>query len=280
MTEWRGKPVADAIANGLKSRIGALRERGVVPCLAVVRVGERLEDLAYERGLKKRFEAADAAVLIRAFPETVSQKELEYCLSALGRDDSVHGVLLFRPLPKTLDEGRLRNAVPLYKDVDCMSDGSRLFVLDGKGIGFPPCTPQAVLELLDYYGFDLTGKRVAVIGRSMVVGKPLAMLLLNRNATVTICHTRTVNLPEVCAQNDLLISAAGKGGLVGRDFVRPGMAVVDVGVSDDGNGGIRGDVVFSEVASVAEAVTPVPGGVGSVTSAVLLKHTVQSAETV
>lgn len=282
MTEWRGAPVAKALTEQLTLRVNALKEKGVTPTLAVVRVGEREDDLSYERGLTKRFASAGAEVRVVALPLSVSQEELEETVRALNEEEAVHGILVFSPLPKPLDGDRIRALISPRKDVDCMGDDNAFCVYAGREKsdvpGYPPCTPQAVLELLDFYGYDLTGKNVTVVGRSAVVGKPLAMLLLQRNATVTICHTRTKDLPAVCRSADLLVVCAGKAKLIGTDCIREGACVVDVGIHVV-DGQLCGDVdpAIAEREDLC-ALTPVPGGVGAVTTAVLLKHTVDAAE--
>lgn len=275
MTEWRGAPVAAALTEQLAKEIALLAKRDIVPKLAVVRVGAREDDLSYERGLKKRFASAGAEVDVYELPENVPQAELESCVRFLSGDDSVHGILMFSPLPKSLDEAAVRACIDPRKDVDCMTDANAFGVYAGKN-GFAPCTPAAVLEILDFHGYDLTGKRVTVVGRSAVVGKPLAMLLLQRNATVTVCHTKTKDLPAACREADLLVVCAGKAALIGKEHVRAGQAVVDVGIHVV-DGKLCGDVDAS-VAETVDALTPVPGGVGAVTTSVLLKHTVHSAK--
>ena len=280
MTLWKGAPVAAALTEKLIPRVEELKNKGITPCLAVVRVGQREDDLSYERGLTKRFASAGAAVEPTALAEDVSQEELETCIRTLNERKDVHGILMFSPLPRHLDEQKVRAILSPAKDVDCMTDANAYCVYAGRtseGVpGYPPCTPQAVLEMLDFYGYDLTGKNVTVVGRSAVVGKPLSMLMLQRNATVTVCHTRTKDLPAVCRQADLLVVAAGKAGLVTDDHVRPGQAVVDVGIHVV-DGKLCGDAEAS-VGEIAECFTPVPGGVGAVTTSVLLKHTVDAAE--
>lgn len=282
MTEWRGAPVAKALTEQLSLRVDALKKKGILPTLAVVRVGEREDDLSYERGLTKRFASAGAEVRTVALPLTISQEELEAVVCSLNDDSEVHGILVFSPLPKPLDGDRIRVLISPDKDVDGMSDDNAFCVYAGRskpGVpGYPPCTPQAVLELLDHYGYELTGKQVTVVGRSAVVGKPLAMLLLQRNATVTICHTRTRDLPAICRSADLLVVCAGKAKLIGEDCIGTGSCVVDVGIHVV-DGQLCGDVdpKVAEKANLC-ALTPVPGGVGAVTTAVLLKHTVDAAE--
>ncbi len=280
MTLWKGAPVAAALTEALIPRVEELKSKGITPCLAVVRVGQREDDLSYERGLTKRFTSAGAAVEPIALAEDVTQEELESCIRTLNERKDVHGILMFSPLPRHLDEQKVRAILSPAKDVDCMTDANAYCVYAGRasaGVpGYPPCTPQAVLEMLDFYGYDLTGKNVTIVGRSAVVGKPLAMLMLQRNATVTVCHTRTKDLPAVCRQADLLVVAAGKAGLVTNDHVRPGQAVVDVGIHVV-DGKLCGDAEAS-VGEIVEYFTPVPGGVGAVTTTVLMKHVIEAAE--
>ena len=277
MRELRGMSAAKAILADLQERVDALGEKGVVPKLSVVRVGAREDDLSYERGIYKRFESVGAKVETIELPLTATQEELERIIVSLNEDASVHGVLMFRPLPKTLDEIRIKSILAEEKDVDCLTSANDAHLFAGDKKGYPPCTPQAVLEILEHYGIDLTGKKVTVVGRSMVVGKPVAMLLLSKNATVTICHTKTQNLQEECRNADVIVACAGVPKMTTSEYVREGQVVIDVGihVMDDK---LCGDVDYDSVSQIVDAITPVPGGVGSVTTTVLLKHTVISAE--
>ena len=277
MKELRGMPAAKAILADLQERVDRLGENGIVPKLTVVRVGAREDDLSYERGIYKRFEGVGAKVETMEFPLTVTQDELEEVIKSLNNDMSVHGVLLFRPLPKSLDEIRIKSLLSEEKDVDCLTSANDAHLFAGDKKGYPPCTPQAVMEILEHYDIDLTGKKVTVVGRSMVVGKPVAMLLLAKNATVTICHTKTQNLQEECRKADIIVACAGVPKMITSEFVREGQVVIDVGIHvvDDK---LCGDVDYAGVAEVVDAITPVPGGVGSVTTTVLLKHTIMSAE--
>lgn len=274
--ELRGMPVVKELLAGFSKETEELKSKGIVPKLCVVRVGAREDDLSYEKGIKKRFEAAGAEAQIIELPSDVTQEKLEAKIEELNGDDSVHGIMVFRPLPKHLSEQRIKNLVSSRKDVDCMGDENNAHVFAQDGEGYPPCTPQAVMEMLDYYGIALEGKKVVIVGRSMVVGKPLAMLVLKKNATVTICHTRTKNLAEECRKADIIMACAGAARMITKDFVRKGQIVIDVGINTDENG-LCGDVDYAEVSKIAEAVTPVPGGVGTVTTSVLLKHTILSA---
>ena len=271
-----GKPVAEALCQSIRADIETLE--GTVPTLCVVRLGEDPSDLAYERGICKRAEQVGVAVKKCLLDAGCTREELIENIKSLNADDSVHGVLLFRPLPKHLRpyQAEIFNALDPEKDVDGMTDGSAAGIFLGTGAGFAPCTPSACMQMLDYYGIDPCGKRTVVIGRSPVVGKPLAMLLLARHATVTICHTRTKDLSEEAGRAELLIACAGSAGLVGADCVGAGTIVLDVGVNWQ-DGKYVGDVRFDEVEPAAAAVTPVPGGVGAVTTATLLRHVVTAA---
>ena len=282
------KEVNEKLNERITAQCAALKERGVNPTLAIVRCGERPDDLSYERGATKRAESLGVAVEKIVLSENISKEELLSVIDALNRNDAVHGVLLFRPLPKHLkaDEDEICNRLDPRKDVDGMTDGSAAGVFAGKALGFAPCTPAACMEILDHYGIDCTGKKAVVIGRSLVVGKPAAMMLMAKNATVTVCHTRTVDVPAVAREADILISAAGVLNSLTKDYVRPGQIVVDVSINWDpekvnakgGKGAIAGDAVFEEVEPIVEAITPVPGGVGAVTTSVLIGHVVEAAE--
>lgn len=277
MTEYRGMPAVKAMAEEFKSRVAALKERGVYPKLAVVRVGEREDDIAYEKGIMKRFGAVEADVEAIKLPIDIDEASFEENIVRLNEDDSVHGILVFRPLPKQLSDDRLKQLIKPEKDVDSISMANAAKVFAGDKTGYAPCTAQAVMELLEHYKIDLTGKRVVIVGRSLVVGKPLAMLMLGKNATVTVCHTRTKNIAEECKRADILVACAGSAKMIKRNFTNPGQIVVDVGINFI-DGVMCGDVDYDDVAEQVAAITPVPGGVGTVTTSVLLKHTLESAE--
>jgi methylenetetrahydrofolate dehydrogenase (NADP+)/methenyltetrahydrofolate cyclohydrolase len=251
----------------------------VVPTLAIVRVGERDDDLSYERGATKRCDAIGIDVRKFSLPADCTQDELMAVIAEVNADQAIHGCLMFRPLPKTLDEAAACAALDPAKDVDCITEGSLFGVFANRSVGFPPCTAEACIQLLDHYGFDLTGANVTVVGRSLVIGKPVSMMLQARNATVTMCHTRTRDLPAECRKAEVLVVAAGHIGTVGADAVSAGQTVIDVGINwDEAAGKLCGDVAFDEVEPKVGAITPVPGGVGSVTTAVLAKHVVEAAE--
>ncbi len=284
-----GKEVTDALNAKLIERAEALKARGIHPTLGILRIGEDPSDLSYEKGATKRAELLGIAVEKIVLPADATKEAVLAEIDRLNADEKIHGVLMFRPLPKHLkaDTDEICNHLDPKKDVDCMTDLSNAGVFEGRAdLGFAPCTPAACMEILDYYGIDCKGKNAVVIGRSLVVGKPAAMMLMGKNATVTVCHTKTVNTAEICRNADILISAAGVLNSLTKDFVRPGQVVIDVSINWDaekinskgGKGAIAGDAVFEEVEPIVEAITPVPGGVGSVTTSVLMKHVIEAAE--
>ena len=273
-----GKEVTAALNERIKADAEALKAKGVNPTLCIIRVGENESDISYERGATKRCETLGVACEKILLPEDVSQEELLATIDKVNKNDQIHGVLLFRPLPKHLDQSVIENALDPAKDVDCMTDGSMSGVFTGKNVGFPPCTPQACMEILDHYGIDCTGKKAVVVGRSLVVGKPAAMMLIKKNATVTVCHTRTVDMPSVVREADIVIVAAGRAGVVDDTYLRAGQVVSDVGINVNAEGKLCGDVDFEKAEPIVEAITPVPGGVGSVTTSVLVGHVVEAAK--
>ncbi len=273
-----GKEVTEALNLRLTERVHALKNRGIRPTLALIRIGENPSDLAYERGAKKRAELLGIEVRQFFLPQDVAQETVLSLIDEVNADRTIHGALLFRPIPKHLDTKAIFNRLDPKKDVDCMTDLSSAGVFMGRrDLGFAPCTPEACMEILAHYDIDLKGKNAVVIGRSMVVGKPLAMLLLQKDATVTICHTKTVGLAEICKKADILITAAGCAGSLSKEFVRAGQIVLDVSINAV-DGTICGDAVLSEVEPIVAAITPVPGGVGGVTTSILMKHVIESAE--
>ena len=275
-----GLPVAKAMNERLAPRIEALRASGVAPKLAIVRVGAREDDLSYERGALKRCATLGIeAEVIEVPAQCATTESLVAKLESLNERADVHGVLMFRPLPAGIDEAEVCGALAPEKDLDCMTPTSLLTTLSGRGAGFAPSTAEAVLELLDYYGVSLDGANVTVVGRSLVIGKPVSMMLQARNATVTMCHTHTRDLAAACRAADVVVAAAGHARTVAGDAVREGQVVVDVGINWDAEAGkLVGDVDFEAAESKAAAITPVPRGVGSVTTAVLAKHLVEAAE--
>ena len=253
----KGSPVAAKLTEELIVR----REKlNFVPTLSIFRIGEKQSDLSYENGALKRCEKIGINVKKFILPENSSKDEILNTLTEINNDKSIHGCLMFRPLS---DKKLEAEACKLIADKDA---------------DFPPCTAQACIEILDFYGVELEGKNVVVVGRSEVIGKPVAMLLLNRNATVTICHSKTKNLPEICKRSDIIIAAIGKAKFINSNFVSQGQIIIDVGINVDENGKLCGDVDFDDVENIVAKITPVPGGVGAVTTSVLAKHVIEAAE--
>jgi len=275
----KGADVVAALNEKMKAEIAALAEKNVFPTLAILRVGERPDDISYEKGAMKRCETVGVAVKNVILPADVDQGSLMAEVEKLNADDKVHGVLIFRPLPKHLDQEAVCAALAPEKDIDGITEGSLAGVFTDSGKGFAPCTAQACMEILDHFEIDCKGKKAVVIGRSLVVGKPAAMMLMKKNATVTVCHTRTVDMPAVTREADIVIVAAGKMEAVTAEYFSPGQIVVDVGINwNDEKGKLCGDVKFEDAEPIVGAITPVPGGVGTVTTSVLVSHVVEAAK--
>ena len=272
-----GRPVADAIKEDLARRVAALAEKGVTPRLAVIRLGEDPGDMAYERSILRNCEKLGCAAQSMALPPDISQAALIARIEQVNADPSIHGCLLLRPLPKHMDSAKVCDALAPEKDLDGMGCRALGALFAGREDAFAPCTAQACLEMLKYYGIDPAGKRAAVVGRSLVIGRPVGQLLLQADATVTLCHSRTPDLPAVCREADILIVAVGRAGLIGAEHARPGQVILDVGVNSV-EGKLCGDVRTEEAEKTAAAVSPVPGGVGAVTPSVLMAHLVEAAE--
>lgn len=273
----KGKEVVAAMKERLLQQVNKLEEAGVHPQMAIVRCGARPDDLSYEAGAIKRFSGLGIGLRVVELPQDIDQPSFIQELEKLNADDSIHGVLVFRPLPSQLDEGVIKYILSPEKDMDAMNPDNLAKVFAADPSGYPPCTPEAVMELLDHFGVELSGKRVTIVGRSMVVGKPLSMMMLAKNATVTICHTRTQDLPARTLEADILVACAGKAKMISRDHVSPGQVVIDVGINVDENGKLCGDVDQAAVENVVARLTPVPGGVGTVTTSCLAQHVVRAA---
>ena len=276
----KGKPVADAIKAELTKKVELLKDKGITPKLGIIRVGARPDDLFYEGGAKKTCSIVGMDSEVFEYPEDIDQASFEKAVIEVGTKKDVHGILMFSPLPKSLDERKIRSLIPVEKDVDCLTIGGAAKVFTDDSTGFPPCTPTACMEMLHFYDIPIKGKKCVVLGRSLVVGKPMAMLLLREHGTVTICHSRTENLAEVCKEAQILVAAVGRAKMVKADFVKPGQIVIDVGINADldNPGKYCGDVDFADAEPIVEKISPVPAGVGSVTTSVLCKHTIMACE--
>lgn len=275
MLELRGKKVSDGIKEYVSKELETL---SFVPKLAIVRVGENPDDMSYERGATKKLKSFGLDVASYVFPQDISDEAFKKAFKDINEDDEVTGILLLRPLPRTINEKDIENMIDPKKDLDGISPINIAKVFAGDTSGFSPCTAEAVIEVLKAYDIELTGKRVTVVGRSMVVGKPVSMLLLKENATVTMTHTRTADLKKTCSDAEIVIAAAGRAKMLNSDYCGQDAVMIDVGINVDENGKLCGDVDYATLDGKASAATPVPGGVGTVTTAVLAKHLIQAAK--
>lgn len=275
MLELRGKKVSDGIKEYVSKELETL---SFVPKLAIVRVGENPDDMSYERSATKKLKSFGLDVASYVFPQDISDEDFKKAFKDINEDDEVTGILLLRPLPRTINEKDIENMIDPKKDLDGISPINIAKVFAGDTTGFSPCTAEAIIEVLKAYDIELTGKRVTVVGRSMVVGKPVSMLLLKENATVTMTHTRTVDLKKTCSDAEIVVAAAGRAKMLNSDYCGQDAVMIDVGINVDENGKLCGDVDYATLDGKASAATPVPGGVGTVTTAVLAKHLIQAAK--
>ena len=270
----KGLSVANALTEKLIARCENLKSKNINPTLAILRVGERPDDISYENGILKRCEKI--GINVKKF--VITQEEILKNIEEINNDKNIHGCLMFRPLSdKNLEKKACEILLP-EKDADCMTEKSLASVFIGNKNGYPPCTAEACIELMDYYGIEIEGKNIAVIGRSLVIGKPVSMMLQNRNATVIMCHSKTKNLPDISRNAEIIIAAIGKAGFIDSKFLSHGQTVIDVGINVNDEGKLCGDVKFYDAEKIVEKITPVPGGVGSVTTAILAKHVIEAAE--
>lgn len=271
----KGLPVANAINEKLMEQVKSIE--GPLPHLAIIRVGERPDDCSYERGAVKKMDKVGVRCTTYTFDADIDNETFQAEFDKINENPDIDGILMLRPLPKQLDEKQIENKIDPRKDLDGISPLNLAKVYAGDESGYAPCTAEAVIEMLDYAGIDIKGKRVTVVGRSLVIGKPVSMLLMKRNATVTVCHTKTVDMEGTCRNAEILVAAAGSARMIKKDYVAEGAIVVDVGINVDEEGNLCGDVDFDTITDIAAIATPVPGGVGSVTTSVLAKHLVKAA---
>ena len=275
----KGAPVVKALSEKMSHEVEELKAQGVAPTIAILRVGERHDDVEYERSAIKRCNSVGVRVITMTLPADASQDEFDRALSSFNNDPGVHGILMFMPLPEQLDAERARMLLSPEKDIDGITDRSLSGVFTSTEKGFPSCTAQATMEMLHYYGVDIEGKKAAIIGRSLVIGRPVAMMLMHENATVTNCHTRTENIPAITRNADILIVAAGDLHLVGPEYINPDQVIIDVGTNwDPVRETTSGDVDFERVEPLVKAISPVPGGVGRITTCVLVSHVIEAAK--
>lgn len=271
----KGLPVANAINEKLMEQVKSIE--GLLPHLAIIRVGERPDDCSYERGAVKKMDKVGVRCTTYTFDADIDNETFQAEFDKINENPDIDGILMLRPLPKQLDEKQIENKIDPRKDLDGISPLNLAKVYAGDESGYAPCTAEAVIEMLDYAGIDIKGKRVTVVGRSLVIGKPVSMLLMKRNATVTVCHTKTVDMAGTCKNAEILVAAAGSARMIKKEYVADGAVVIDVGINVDDEGNLCGDVDFDAISDIAAAATPVPGGVGSVTTSVLAKHLVKAA---
>ena len=274
----KGIEVVRAMSERLVAETDKLKEKGVVPCLCVIRAGNREDDIAYENGIVKRCASFGVEVRRVALDEQAETAEVVAEIEKANADSGIHGVLIMRPMPKQIDDAAVCAALDPRKDMDGITDVSMAKLYAGRDDAFAPCTAEACIELLDHYGIEISGKNIVVIGRSLVIGKPVTLMLIKRNATVTVCHTRTADVRGECRRADIVIAAAGVAGMVDGEYIAEGQTVIDVGINVDTDGNLCGDVEFDSAEPKAGAITPVPGGVGTVTSAILAKHVIMAAQ--
>ncbi|HHU17604.1 MAG: bifunctional 5,10-methylenetetrahydrofolate dehydrogenase/5,10-methenyltetrahydrofolate cyclohydrolase [Anaerovoracaceae bacterium] len=266
------------IKNEIIQNISERKQQGlIIPKLSILRVGERAEDIAYESSILKYCSETGIEADVIALNQNISMTDFINTLNRINEDKNVHGILIFRPLPEQLDQDIINRTIKPEKDIDCMNPINAEKVFEGSEDGIPPCTPEAVITLLKHYNIELSGKNVVIVNRSMVLGKPLAMLFLIENSTVTICHSKTVNLAQITARADIVVTGIGKSRYFGKEYFNKDSIVIDVGINEE-NGSIYGDVNFKEVSEHVAAITPVPGGVGTITSIILLKHVLKAME--
>lgn len=271
----KGLPVANAINEKLMEQVKSIE--GPLPHLAIIRVGERPDDCSYERGAVKKMDKLGVRCTTYTFDADIDNETFQAEFDKINENPDIDGILMLRPLPKQLDEKQIENKIDPRKDLDGISPLNLAKVYAGDESGYAPCTAEAVIEMLDYAGIDIKGKRVTVVGRSLVIGKPVSMLLMKRNATVTVCHTKTVDMAGTCKNAEILVAAAGSARMIKKEYVADGAVVIDVGINVDDEGSLCGDVDFDAISDIAAIATPVPGGVGSVTTSVLAKHLVKAA---
>lgn len=274
----KGKPVADRITENLIEETKKLKELDIVPKLAIVRIGENPDDMSYERGAMNRCAKIGIDVQNIVLQGDVSEGEYIEAIKNLNEDKNINGILCLRPLPKNINENKVKSIIDAKKDVDCFNPINSAKLFEGEKDGYAPCTPEAVMKILNHYEVDLSGKKVVVLGRSLIVGKPVSIMLMGENATVTICHSKTENLAEEAKNADVLVAAIGRAKMVDKSYIKKGATVIDVGINVDESGNLCGDVDTESAIGIAKMITPVPAGVGSVTTSVLAEHVIKACK--
>ncbi|MDD4705856.1 MAG: bifunctional 5,10-methylenetetrahydrofolate dehydrogenase/5,10-methenyltetrahydrofolate cyclohydrolase [Bacilli bacterium] len=276
MIKLYGTPVVDKMLKDINNKLNYLSKNNIIPKLAIVRLGENNDDILYEKSIIKNANSIGMQTDINVLPLNTEHKTLEELIIKLNNDKSIHGILIFNSLPINIDESKIKKIIKAEKDIDCISYNNIAKLFIGKEPDFIPCTVEAVIELLNFYNIDVEGKIITIIGRSEIVGKPLSIMLLNKNATVTICHSKTVNLIEECKKADILISSVGKANIITDKYINKDQIIIDIGINYL-DGKICGDVNFDSVKDKIKMITPVPGGIGTITTTILIKNTIYNA---
>lgn len=271
-----GKPVADALTEKIIDDVRELRERNIIPTLGILKVGHREDDEAYERGALSRCKKCDIEVKVVSLKESCTEEEYIEALEKLNEDEKIHGILCFRPLPEHIDESLIERVIDPKKDVDCFSPENMAKIMSNDETGYPPCTPMGVMEIIRHYNIDIVGKKIAVLGRSLVVGKPLSILLLNNDATITVCHSKTKDIRQITKNSDVIISCMGRANMIDESYIEKKSVIIDVGINFDEKGKMCGDVDLDSVVDKVSKITPVPRGIGSVTTSILASHIVKA----
>ncbi|MFZ5968118.1 MAG: bifunctional 5,10-methylenetetrahydrofolate dehydrogenase/5,10-methenyltetrahydrofolate cyclohydrolase [Bacillota bacterium] len=274
----QAKSVVQALKERMKEEIGSMNEKGVFPTLGIIRVGNRPDDVAYERSIMKNCDSIGMKVQVFEAPLDIPMGEFENFIEKINHDKNIHGILLFRPLPAQLDINKIKHMISPEKDIDCMNPVNLEKVFEGEKDGYYPCTPEAVVEILKYYEIPLLGANVVIVNSSLVVGRPLGMMLLGEKSTVTLCNSKTRDLPGVTSSADIVAVAVGRARMFGPEYFHENSVVIDVGINDAGDGKICGDVDYDSVVDKVQAITPVPGGVGTVTTTILLRHVLEACK--
>ncbi|MDO5754871.1 MAG: bifunctional 5,10-methylenetetrahydrofolate dehydrogenase/5,10-methenyltetrahydrofolate cyclohydrolase [Tissierellia bacterium] len=278
MADIRGKAIVEQNQGELIDKIKGLKEKGVTPTLAIVRVGERPDDMAYERGATNRFKKLELNVHKESLDQDIDQESFNEVIEKLNRDDNIHGILVLNPLPEQLSIDKVIEILNPKKDIDGLTTENMAKVYQGDETGFAPCTAQGVIDILETVVGDLTGKKITIIGTGLVIGKPVSLMAMNKRATITACNSRTPDTKKECREADIIISAVGRAKMVNEEYVSEGQTIIDVGINEDEEGNMCGDVDYDAVKDIVANITPVPGGVGSVTTFVLAKQVVKAAE--
>lgn len=275
----KGNIVAEKIQISVRQKVDELSQENIIPKLAIIRVGNKADDIWYQNSILKKCKGMGISAHIYEFEDNISNSEFINTFNLINSNEEIDGILLLRPIPSHLDEEYIKENIDQRKDIDGIGYKNMAKLYANSNIYIPPCTSDAVIEILDYYGINVSGKRIVVLGRSLVIGRPLSLQLLHKNATVVLCHSKTNDIKELCKSSDIIVSCIGKAKFLNEEYVLPNSIVIDVGINEDENGNLCGDVDFALVSEVVQSITPVPGGIGLITSTILCRNVVNSCLT-